>query len=177
MTKRVLVPGKLRDPAAPKMGRPTASDVRQRNIDEILDQVSAGQSLEEVCRGAGMPTPTEFRRWTRRDGELRKLWNMARRDYAHSLFDRMAAITSELATTDWGREDNPKVTALGKALDGLKHITARLHPEEYAEQKPGQQAIVVNLVTPLALRGGPEAPIDTAFRVVGQLPARKESDG
>ena len=168
--KRVLIPGKFRDPELPKIGRPTNLERQDRQQAEILDQVSAGRSLEAVCRDEGMPTPTEFRRWVRQSPELRVAWLEARREYAHSLFDQMADLAEELRTRAFERDDNATVTAKRAALDALKHITARLAPADYAEPKSQNQGVSVTVVTslPLGPNSLPEKPIDTAFRVISQ---------
>lgn len=168
--KQVLVPPRLRE--GPKIGRPTSSEVERRRIETILERVSAGETLQKVCDDLGTITPTQFRRWTRASKENRELWTDARREYAHSLFDRLADLTSQLATGAYGREDNAQVTALRTAIDGLKHITARLNPDDYAERRDHSSGVQVTIVSSLPLGPGakPEAAIDTAFRVVGQLP-------
>ena len=170
--KQVLIPGKLRDPGAPKIGRPTQVEAEARRIETILDRVAAGETLQKVCDDLGSITPTQFRRWARASKENRELWADARREYAHSLFDRMADLTEVLRNGNWGREDNAAVTALRVAIDGLKHITARLNPDDYAERKDNKQATIVNIISSLPIGPGavPEAAVDTAFRVVGALP-------
>jgi hypothetical protein len=85
----------------------------------------------------------------------------------------MADLTEQLRNGTWGREDNAAVTALRVAIDGLKHITARLSPDDYAERKDNKAGTIVNILTSLPIGPGsaPEKAIDTAFRVVGQLPS------
>lgn len=118
-----------------------------------------------------MPTPTAFRRMVRKDKELQIAWHQARHDYAHSLFDKMTDLAGYLARTKFKTEDNAQVTAIRTSIDAYKHITARLAPEVYAEQKPGNQGVIVNIVTSLPLGPGsiPEEPIDTTFRIVGKI--------
>jgi hypothetical protein len=177
--KRHLVPGKLRSPEAPKIGRPSQAEVESRRIEEILDRVSAGETLQKVCDEIGGITPTQFRRWARASKENRELWADARREYAHSLFDKLADLTERLATGEFSKEENAQVTALKTAIDGLKHITARLNPDDYAERRDNKSGVSVTIVSSLPLGPGskPEAAIDTAFRVVGTLPPPPEGDG
>jgi hypothetical protein len=170
-SKRTLVPGKLRDPEAPKIGRPSKVETQFRQTEEILEAVSAGTPLKTVCQAPGLPTPAEFRRWVRADPELARQYELARRDMAHALFDEMTALAHELATGTYGKDDNAVVGAKRAAIDALKHLTARLLPGQYADQKAVNQGVQVTIVSTLPLGPGSvaEKPIDTAFRVVGRL--------
>jgi hypothetical protein len=91
----------------------------------------------------------------------------------------MTDLANDLAGGNFGKEDNAQVTAIKGAIDTLKHITARLAPDLYAEQKAGAAGVSVTIVSTLPLGPGSrsEAAIDTAFRVVGNLPAPEETDG
>ena len=180
MARKVpLIPGKLRDPSAPKLGRPSNEDRQARQIEDILVRVSGGETLDRVCQGEDMPTPATFRSWTYRDPALRKLWREARNEHAHALFDRMVDLADQLATGEFDRDSTAKVTAIRGAIDALKHATARLLPSDYGEQKPGAQGISVTIVTSLPMGPGsvPEQAIDTAFKVVGKLPVIEQKDG
>jgi hypothetical protein len=171
--KQVLTPGRLRDPSLPRIGRPPAEEAFAKKVEDILDSVSGGETLFSVCDRIGGITPTQFRRWARSSKENRELWHDARREYAHSLFDRLAELTEQLASGTFGKEDNAQVTALKGAIDGLKHITSRLSPEDYAERRDDKSGVSVTIISSLPLGDGakPEAAIDTAFRVVGRLPS------
>jgi hypothetical protein len=156
-------------------GRPSKGQLQERAIELILEEVAAGLSLTEVCATKGV-TPSQFRAWVRNgSAELKKLWKEAKADHAHALFDQLVYLTNLLTTKDWGKDDNAQVTALRVAIDGLKHATARLLPSDYGEQKAGVPALAVTIVTSLPMSGRePEAPMDTAFRVIGTVPLIEE---
>lgn len=158
-------------PSKRAVGRPSKASIQEQQVETILDRVSAGETLEQVCKTPGMPTPSQFRFWVRKDKALGVEWHQARHDYAHALFDKMADLAAQLASGKFGRDDTAKVTAIRTAIEAFKHITARLAPEVYAEQKAGTQGVIVNIVTSLPLGQGSQAekPIDTSFRVVGRV--------
>lgn len=172
--KRILTPGKDRPADAPKMGRPTADEARQRKVATILERVSNGDDLGSVCSELGL-APATFRGWCRADKALDQEWQLARREYAHSLFDKIAELSALLSRGKDATTDEPlsaaQVNGLKAAIDGYKHVAARLNPAQYGEQKAGQQGVVVmiNSTLPLGDGAGPVNAIDADFTAVVKL--------
>lgn len=175
-----LTPPKPRPADAPKLGRPPADEVRARKIETILERCSNGDDLGTVCKDLGI-APATFRSWCRADKELGAEWQLARREYAHSLFDRIAEISAILAVggrnvkvdgkDSWEAMTAAEVNAMKAAIDGYKHIAARLNPAQYGEQKAGQQGVVVmiNTTLPVGLDEKPSMAVDTDFTVIRKI--------
>lgn len=154
--------------AETKRGRPSAADKQLGLIEEICDRHSNGEPLAEICAALGVKE-AEFRSWIRRGGpEAQALWKEAKGEFVHSTFGLMTSITRQLATGRFGKDDSSRVQALRGALDGLKHITSRLNPAEYGEQKAGQQmpTIIINTNLPVGLGDQPAAAVNGEFSVV-----------
>jgi hypothetical protein len=152
-------------------GRPSAAAKQREQLDRIMDRHANGEPLVDICVGEGI-APSEFRGWMRRDPELKLAWREAEAEYVHSIFDEMASITKQLATGRFTKDDGARVQALRAALDGLKHVTSRLNPAQYGEQKAGQQGVtvVINTTLPIGEGQAPAAAIDGDFKVVVALP-------
>lgn len=147
-------------------GRPSAASLEAEKLERICDRHADGEPLAKVCADEGM-TQTEFRRRIRRDPALGMAWEEARKEYVHSLFNELAELTKRLSTSKFGRDSNAEVSALRAAIDGLKHITGRLNPGAYGEQKAGTQGITVIINTDLPIRDGdkPGETIEGDFKV------------
>lgn len=147
--------------AETKRGRPSAADRQRELIEAICDRHSNGEPLNEIC-GELSVKEAEFRSWIRRGGpEAQTLWKEAKNEFTHSTFGLMTSITRQLAFGKFGKDDSARVQALRGAMDGLKHITSRLNPAEYGEQKAGQQmpTIIINTSLPIG-------PADTAATTI-----------
>lgn len=172
--KRVLIPGKDRPADAPKPGRPSNEEARERRIATILERVSNGDDLGTVCQELKM-APATFRGWCRESKELDQEWQLARKEYAHSLFDKIAELSAILSRGKDVASGEPlsaaQVNGLKAAIDGYKHVAARLNPAQYGEQKAGQQGVAVFINTSLPIGPGehPATTVDTDFTVVGQI--------
>jgi hypothetical protein len=153
-----------------KLGRPTASDVQLRQIDQVFERHANGEPLDAICTELGIK-PSSFRTWMRKSPPLASEWDAVKREYVHSLFDKLASITMELSKAEYGKEDGAKVQALRAAQDGLKHITARLNPAQYGEtkDKTGALTVIINTSLPLGPGDLPQAVVDGDFKVVMPL--------
>jgi hypothetical protein len=173
LLKRKLIPGKDRPLDLPKVGRPTKSEAQERNVEAILDRVSNGEDLGTVCGSLGM-SPSTFRGWCRSSQVLDQAWQLARREYAHSLFDRIAELAAKLASNAM-EMSAAEVNAMKAAIDGYKHVAARLNPAQYGEQKAGQQGVAVFINTTLPIGPGeqPAEEIEKDFTVVAGLLEKK----
>lgn len=170
--KRHLIPGKLQ--TQNKGGRPTREETQQKQIDAILDRHANGEALVDICEDLGLK-PAVFRGWVRKDPELRREWELAKQEFAHSQFDSIASLAHQLATTQWTKEQNPQVQALRTAIEAKKTVAGKLNPREYGEQKDKQATTTINIITdlPLTEECGPATVIDGDFTVRVPLPAPK----
>lgn len=172
------IPGKgaiILPMAETKRGRPSAADRQRELIEAVFDRHSNGESLTEICTALGIQQ-AEFRSWMRKaPADLAEGWKRAKDEFVHSTFDQMASITRQLATGRFGKDDSSRVQALRAAMDGLKHISSRLNPAQYGEQKAGQQmpTIIINTNLPVGLGDQPSAAINGEFSVVLPLEGPK----
>src|SRR5271163_690456 len=150
-----------------RTGRPTAADIQSRQIEAVFERHANGEPLEDVCAELGIK-PASFRTWMRKDPRLAEEWDAVKREYVHSLFDKLAAITMELSRGHYDKEDGAKVQALRAAQDGLKHITSRLNPAQYGEtkDKTGALTVIINTSLPLGPGDSPHQVVDGDFKVI-----------
>jgi hypothetical protein len=157
-----------------RTGRPSAADIQARQIEQVFERHANGEPLDDICRELEIK-PASFRTWMRRDPTLAAEWDLVKREYVHSLFDKLAAITMELSRAEYGKEDGAKVQALRAAQDGLKHITSRLNPGQYGEtkDKTGGLTVIINTSLPIGPGDQPQTVVDGDFKVVLPLEAPK----
>jgi len=150
-----------------KLGRPSAADLQSRQIEQVFERHANGEPLDNICGELGI-RPASFRTWMRRNPRLAGEWDAVKREYVHSLFDKLAAITMELSKAEYGKEDGAKVQALRAAQDGLKHITSRLNPAQYGEtkDKTGALTVIINTSLPIGPGDAPQTVVDGDFKVV-----------
>jgi hypothetical protein len=181
--KRTLIPGREREERAidaPKIGRPSRDEVRQRQVDIILERHADGEPLVDICTELGL-RPAVFRGWCRNDPGLAEDWRAVRADYVDALFDKLASVTAQLAASGTIDADdkaaNARVNSLKAAQDGFKHITARLKPSAYGDNKatgPGM-TVIFNTDLPIGPGQSPGASVDGDFTIV--LPAAQKVTG
>lgn len=157
-----------------KIGRPTAADLQARQIEAVFERHANGEALGDICAGFGIK-PATFRTWMRRNPKLAETWDGVKREYVHSLFDKLASISMELSQARYGKEDGAKVQALRAAQDGLKHITSRLNPAQYGEtkDKTGALTVIINTSLPIGPEDHPQTIVDGDFKVVLPLEGPK----
>ena len=150
-----------------KTGRPSSADLQSRQIEQVFERHANGEPLDDICAELEIK-PASFRTWMRRDPLLAAEWDLVKREYVHSLFDKLASITFELARADYDKEDGAKVQALRAAQDGLKHITSRLNPAQYGETKDKTAGLTVIINTSLPIGPGdtPQTVVDGDFKVI-----------
>lgn len=154
-----------------KRGRPSAADKQRELIEAVFDRHSNGESLTEICTALGIQQ-AEFRSWMRKaPADLAEQWKRAKDEFVHSTFDQMASITRQLATGRFGKDDSSRVQALRAAMDGLKHISSRLNPSAYGEQKAGQQmpTIIINTSLPIGPTDKAATTIEGDFKLTVPL--------
>jgi hypothetical protein len=149
------------------MARPSAADLQSRKIDQVFERHANGEPLEDICAELEIK-PASFRTWMRRDAALAAEWDTVKREYVHSLFDRLASITIELATKRFDKEAGAQVQALRAASDNIKHITSRLNPAQYGEtkDKTGALTVIINTSLPIGPGDNPQTVVDGDFKVV-----------
>lgn len=83
---------------------------------EILERMSRGEPLAEICRSEGMPHMSTWREWCRNDEKLNIAHGHARDDG----YDALAAETLRIAddgTNDFVDKMNAEGEVIGKAFD------------------------------------------------------------
>lgn len=106
------------------MGRP--STFSQRDADEIIDRVSRGEPLAQVCRDDWLPPLTTFRDWMRKDDALAVRFGHAREDG----YDVIAADVLVIVDHEDARRD-PQLAKI-RAETRLK-LLAKWDPRRYGE--------------------------------------------
>ena len=158
-----------------RTGRPSAADKQLELIEQVFDRHANGEPLNDVCAALGVK-PAEFRHLMRKAApEVQAEWKLAKEEYVHSLFGEIHSIERKLASGRFGKEDGARVQALRGAIEALKHITGRLNPSQYGEQKSAGPGLTVIINTSLPIGPGqqPAEVLDGDFKVVRQLEASR----
>lgn len=67
---------------------PKTSNFTDETREEILRRIADGETLRNVCRSKGMPSPTLVRKWVRQDPDgFGKQYALARLDCVHARLD------------------------------------------------------------------------------------------
>lgn len=95
-------------------------------FDQICDQISEGNSLKEVCRGASMPSRTAFYGWINDDatGELAAKYELARELQADFYADEILRIADTC--------EDPKAASI--IIAALKRAAALAAPRKYGKR-------------------------------------------
>lgn len=123
--------------------------------DKILDEVSAGPTLAEVCKKPGYPHPKTFRRWVREDEDLFTRWQVAQEMRSHSLFDESVDLARSLIYRSLKGEDmdggraasQNQIRAVQTAVETLKDAAAKLNPRDYGQRKVGDVVVPIQIIT------------------------------
>jgi hypothetical protein len=120
---------------------------RSTTLPPILDRISAGESLREICQDKGMPDRLTVNRWLREDEEIRNQYACARAEQAEAYVDQALAIAKERPplVTDTnhkagggedssGRMDSAFVAWQRVQIDTLKWTAGKLKPKQYGEK-------------------------------------------
>lgn len=119
-----------RDPVAKKPGRvPKAPDQQldsfdRQKFDFIIDELSNGKALTQICKDPEMPSFSTFQKWILRDGSLFKEYARARQLQA----DYYADETIEIADTD------PNIARARNRMDARRWHASKLAPRKYGDR-------------------------------------------
>jgi hypothetical protein len=107
----------------------------------------------------------------RQDATLATQWDAVKREYVHSLFDKLSSVTAQLARAEFSKEDGAAVQALKAAQDGYKHMTSRLNPSAYGDTKDKNTGVtvIINTSLPVGVGDKPLEVVDGDFKVVVPL--------
>lgn len=122
---------------------------------EICSRVATGETLTAIAKEPGMPTPPKFRAAIALDPGLQDLWELAKNERPHALFEEAVDLARELTAGRWGKDETNVVRAKQIAIDALRTAAARLNPREYGERQTGKVVVPVQINTTLSLRGKP----------------------
>jgi hypothetical protein len=121
--------------ASPRRSVPFAAKLARK----ICDEVSAGQSLQEVCQQPGMPDERSFRRWVVARPEVRAEYDAARRLWADAVADdlcRLAASAGEVVAeaARQGVNENAAIAGLRLEVDTKKWLLSKFSPRIYGDR-------------------------------------------
>ena len=82
-------------------GKPTQCD--EALVSEILERVSNGESLTQICSDAHMPTRATLYNWRAQNDELSARYEMARQCGEEYYCDQMLKVADDMSLTDNAR--------------------------------------------------------------------------
>lgn len=118
--------------------RPGQPTIRTREVvEEILDRISCGEALLNICQDAHLPGYSTFNRWQREDAELLRQVDIAYEFHARTMDDMTDGILSgEVGSTGDFRRDEARVAHLRWRL-------AKLNRRKFAERLEVNQNVTV----------------------------------
>lgn len=118
-----------------------------------------------------MPSPPKFRAAISLSPELQDLWELAKNERPHALFEEAVDLARDLKNGVWGKDDTNRVRAIQVAIDALRTAAARLNPREYGERQTGKVVVPVQINTTLSLRGKPAPdPVSQSYSYAIEAP-------
>ena len=143
----------MSDKPASRMGRP--SKRTDLVVDTILDRITEGESLVNICREEGMPHRTTFLDWVNGDEQLSQRYARARTEGCHAIAQ------DALNIADYKADDYVEDGEGGKVLDREAVMRSKLRvdtrlrllrawaPEVYGDRVAMTHDIVGNLADDL----------------------------
>lgn len=141
-------------------------------MERILDEVSAGKTLTEVCEQDGYPKAQTVYKWIREHEDAFQDWEAVKLIKSHMLFDEAVELARWLA---YGKrlegsnkrmpapESAPRITAIRAAIQTLLEAAAKLNPAEYGQRKANSIVVPIQIVTNMNLgQSGQPLPDSTA---------------
>ncbi len=141
------IPSQVRALAKKTVGRPP-SVFRPELALAIIERVAEGETLSEICKGDGMPTPTTFRRWTLAREEVWEAFQAARELKADSLFDEALDLARAIKKEPGGPQ---KVRAHDIAMNHLRWAAGKLNPQKYSDRSQINVTVPIQINTTLDL--------------------------
>lgn len=146
------VPSQVRPLAKRTAGRPP-SVFRPELATAIVERIAEGETLSQICKSDGMPTPTTFRRWTLAREDLWETFQAARELKADSLFDEALDLSRLIREEPGGAQ---RVRAHDIAINHLRWAAGKLNPVKYSDRSQINLTVPIQINTTLDLgqRGG-----------------------
>jgi len=133
----------------PKRGRPSIY-TEELGL-EICERLSAGQSLNQICKLQHMPSMPAIWDWIRKDPSFAFNYARAREDMAHALFDESLAIADDtsldmIPDSEGNLTANPTAVARAKLrIDTRFRIAGKISPRVYGERIESLSAVNVQV--------------------------------
>ncbi len=131
------------------MSRP--SDYNELVADQIVERLSEGLSLRQICDAEDMPARSTVLRWVRDHASFRALYALARELQIDLMADEILDVADD-GSNDWMEGRNGEEVVNGEAIarsrlrvDTRKWLLSKLMPKKYGDK--------------LELAGDPAAPI------------------
>jgi hypothetical protein len=97
---------------------------------EIIERMSAGESLRAICRTEGFPVPSAVIKWTTEDTEFGEQYARAQEARADVYFDRLDDVSEDAVRA----ETAVQVSGLKLKSDNIKWQLARMAPKKYGDK-------------------------------------------
>ena len=132
------------------LGRPRK--INQDIIDEILERMTNGQNLKDICRMSHMPAPVTIYQELERNPHFSNLFTRARQLMADTLFDECLSIADDdkddmiyNKVTKETIVNHAKITRDKLKIDTRLRVAGRLNPRKYSEKLlAGAENVTVN---------------------------------
>lgn len=132
-------PSKKAKPTA-KARKPRASQWGQPTRDAILENLSIGKSLREICSAKGMPAEGTVRGWVIQDEDFAAQYAQAREAGMEALGDEILQIADsqegDIIKTEDGREivNHDAIQRAKLRVDTRKWIMSKIAPKKYGDR-------------------------------------------
>ncbi len=131
----------VRDALARNAGGTPLVGYDEQVASDILEFMSEGKLLMEICSEAGYPMPHTVRKWAIESPEFRKRFESALEMQAHMLFEE-AIMTARTATKD----DTNQARML---TDNLLKAAGKLLPKIYGDKSEQSTIVPIQIITNL----------------------------
>ena len=118
-------------------GRPLSKETIKK---EVINRISNGESLLNICRDDKMPCRDTIFEWLSRDKEFSDKYDRAREIRADRIFDEILEIADD-SSDDYVKGDDGEVVLNREAIeraklkiDARKWILAKMVPKKYSEK-------------------------------------------
>lgn len=137
-----------------RQGRPP-SKYKPDLMEEILDKVSMGGTLTEICKAPGMPKSGTVHAWVRNEPGLRERWMTALELKSHHLIDEALDLSRSLQPMTMRGELMDVSIARTRAVDirikALMDMAGRLNPKAYGPRQQISNVVPIQIVTNMNL--------------------------
>lgn len=112
----------------------------QDTRNDILDKLSVGKSLREICSAEGMPSESLVRKWVTQDDDFGTQFARAREAGMEALGDEILQIADsqegDIIVSDDGREivNHDAIQRAKLRVDTRKWIMSKIAPKKYGDR-------------------------------------------